>query len=366
MKTHAARVAVAAAALLVTSNAHAIVGGTADTTRPDVLLLQDDTLAGFRCTATLVAPNLVITARHCVGKRSAGTTLCKGGATDDGASALPNYQGDVEASPMYVSAGPGAPLLARGKTIFDDGSTTTCAHDLALIELDRPIAGITPSAMRRTPVAVGEPLLVMGFGWTDRNATVNATERMKGSTSVLALGPTVFSFKPFGDTSMSSQPVAVASGEIAVNGLTMTGDSGGPAFDGAGRVAALVSRGYSDAYYGPATFTTLAAHLPVIDAALAATGNAVSAPDAGADAGADARAAPAPSTPDGGAGTPDPGGAGSDAGNGAADEASSNEGGCTMSPASRKSSGPSALLLGLAFGIALAARARRRRASASC
>lgn len=260
-----------------------IVGGAVDTTRPDVLLLRDDTLAGFRCTVALIAPNLVVTARHCVGKRGVGTTLCRGNATDDGAQSLPNYAGDVEAAPMYFSAAPSSPTLARGVAIYDDGATTTCAHDLALIKLDRNLPGITPSLLRRTAPAQGDALLAMGFGWTDRNASINATERMKVTTNVLALGPVVYSFKAFGDASAPPQPLAIAAGEIAVGGSTMTGDSGGPAFDGAGQLAAIVSRGYGDAYYGPGTFTSIAAHLATIDAALVASGNAPVA-DAGTDA----------------------------------------------------------------------------------
>ncbi|MDB4936612.1 MAG: hypothetical protein JWP87_3584, partial [Labilithrix sp.] len=271
--------------------ASAIVGGSVDATRPDVLLLRDDTLAGFRCTATLIAPNLAITARHCVGKRAvpAASTLCKGGATDEGAQSLPNYQGDVDAPPMYFSASPSGPELARAAKIYDDGSTTTCSHDVALIELDKPIAGIVPSELRRTPLSVSDSLVAMGFGWTDRNATINADQRMKGTTSVLALGPTVYAFNPLGDPMATSQSVAIATGELGVQGITMTGDSGGPAFDANGKLAALVSRGYSDAYYGPGTFTAIAAHLATIDGALAASGNPPM-PDGGDDTLPDAAA----------------------------------------------------------------------------
>jgi hypothetical protein len=336
------------------ATASAIVGGTIDTTRPDVLLLRDDTAAGFRCTATLIAPNLVITARHCVGKRAvpASSTLCKGGATDEGAQSLPNYQGDVDAPPMYFSASPSGPELARAATIYDDGSTTTCAHDVALIGLDKSITGIVPSQLRRTALGQGDALVAMGFGWTDRNATINANERMKGTTSVLALGPVVYSFKPFGDPMATSQPVAVATGELAVDGITMTGDSGGPAFDASGRLAALVSRGYSDAYYGPGTFTSIAAHLATIDAALAATGNAPVA-DGGIDPLPDAAAvdgsAPAPAAPAAPAAIADAGGG--DA------PAESTTSGCTASSDRGRHHG-AALLLGLVSALALIRRRR--------
>jgi hypothetical protein len=347
------------------SDSKAIVGGTVDTTRPDVLLLQDDTVPGFRCTATLIAPNLAVTARHCVGKRAvpAASTLCQGGATKTGAQSLPNYSGDVDAAPMFFSDAPGGTLLARAQTIYDDGATTTCAHDLALIGLDRNVVGITPSEIRRTPLAAGDALVAMGFGWTDRMATVNATQRMSGDTSVLALGPVVYTFKPFGDAMTADDVVAAAAGEIAVQGITMTGDSGGPAFDAAGRLAAVVSRGYTDALYGPGTFTTLAAHLATIDAALAATGNIT---DGGVDTLPDALA-PRPDAGDAAPADPvgDVPGAGADAAatNGAASPSSS--GGCSAAPAGPGTAlrnGPGSSGAGLvAVSLLVVTLAKRRR-----
>ena len=344
----------------------AIVGGTTDTTRPDVLILQDDTLAGFRCTATLIAPNLVITARHCVGKRSTGSALCRGNATDDGAASLPNYGGDASAAPMYLASSPSGALLARGATIYDDGSTTACAHDVALIGLDRKITSITPALLRRTAVAPGDPLVVMGFGWTDRMATINATERMKGTTSVLVQGPTVYTFQPLGDAMAAPAKVAIATGEIGVQGITMTGDSGGPAFDAMGRLTAVVSRGYADAYYGPGTLTTVAAHLATIDAALMATGNAPPAKDGGADA----ATPPPPDSGAGSSGTSPPAGNASDAGgssgaSAAAPPATGDASGCSASarPASLTTRASGALVSALLALFAVAVTRRRRRAT---
>jgi hypothetical protein len=186
----------------------------------------------------------------------------------------------------------------------------------------------------------------MGFGWTDTAATINATERMRGNTTVLALGPFVYTFKPNGNPMSADALVAIASGEIAVQGITMTGDSGGPAFDASGRIAAVVSRGYGDATYGPGTFTTLAAHLAVIDAALAATGNT---PDGGVDTLPDALA-PKPDAGgdagvDPGTGVPDTdANAGQAAGNGAAPASS---GGCSAVGATGHRSPPWSAAIGL-------------------
>jgi len=345
------------AALAWPSTAHAIVGGTADTTQPAVLVLLEDG-SSFRCTATLIAPNLVVTARHCVGNNTGSTALCKVGGSDDGAQSLPVYAGNVAASPMFVAAAPGSPLLARGKTIHDDGATTTCGHDLALIELDRAVTGITPARVRRTPVAASATLTVMGFGWLDKEATVNATQRMKGTTTVRALGPVVHGFKPFGDTGSATQLVVVAAGEIAIDGLTKTGDSGGPAFDAAGDVAAVVARGYADPSYGPGTLTTLAAHLATIDAALAASGNAPPPADAGADA------APTLPTRDASSSEPtDPPPVAppeNDGGTLAASSDGSSDGGCAVRPGSSSPGRAALALAGLALALPLLRRRTRR------
>jgi hypothetical protein len=179
----------------------------------------------------------------------------------------------------------------------------------------------------------------MGFGWTDRNASINATERMKGSTKVLALGPTVYSFQPNGNAGAAPEPVAVAVGEIAVQGVTMTGDSGGPSFDGSGALTALVSRGYNDALYGPGTFTLVAAHLATIDAALASSGNVAPA-DAGTeppDASPPAADAALPRDPAPGQDTP-------------AETASDSSGGCAVTSPAREPA-PLGAALVLALGI---------------
>jgi len=344
-----------AATALVGAPAHAIVGGAPDATRPDVLVLLEEG-SSFRCTATLVAPNLVVTARHCVGKSTGATQLCRAGSSDDGAQSLPVYAGNVSAAPMYVAATPSTTPLAHGSAIFDDGAATTCGHDLALIQLDKPISGIVPAKIRRTPLAKNDALTVMGFGWTDRAATINATERMKGSTTALALGPVVHTFRPYGDAAQAFQSVAVAAGELAVTGVTMTGDSGGPAFDADGALAALVARGYADPSYGPGTFTMVAAHLATIDDALAKSGNVVA--DAGADAAADA---PAPSD----AAAPTDGGvkgddAAADRIGAPADPAGSEDAsGCAASPRGRHGAGFT--LAPIAFAMWMLRREKRRR-----
>src|SRR4051794_18888443 len=49
----------------------AIAGGTADLSHQDVfLLVRESQNSGALCTATLIAPNLLLTARHCVSQGS--------------------------------------------------------------------------------------------------------------------------------------------------------------------------------------------------------------------------------------------------------------------------------------------------------
>lgn len=359
------RVAQAVILLLAATSAapaRAIIAGTPDTTRPDVMVLRDDG-STLRCTVTLIAPNLVVTARHCVGKTTGSTQLCRGDATDDGAQSLPVYSGNVAAAPLYVAATPSTAAVARVLAIHDDGATTTCGHDVAFLQLDRAVPGIVPAKIRRTPAPKGTPLTVMGYGWIDRAATINATERMKGTASVLGLGPVVYIFKPFDDGARATDRAAIAAGEIAVTGISASGDSGGPGFDAAGELAAIVARGYPDPAYGPGTMTTMAAHLATIDSALVASGNPPLPPvDAGADAGP---AADAGANADAGAGTGADAAAAADAGAGAAaDPGDDGSGGCaaTSRPLPSSSSSTSTAALAV-LGLALTAGALVRRSA---
>ncbi len=183
----------------VGTNRAAITDGTATTGDLGVAaLVQGDTLI---CTATLVAPRVLLTAAHCV---------------PDGA--LPDaFFGDAPAS-----GGTRLHVLAVLRHPTFDAATLT--DDIAIVLLDGAApAGATPWPLPSTPLdasSVGLPLRLVGFGRTGPADTTPAQKRV-GTASLGALTATELSFAP-----SPSQ--------------TCSGDSGGPAFATRGGVEAIV------------------------------------------------------------------------------------------------------------------------------
>jgi hypothetical protein len=150
--------------------AAAIVAGEPSPSPADdaVVLLRNLTVAGGAiCTATMVAPNLVATARHCVAYASEGSFLCSPRgepiALSDGGGLL---GADVPADTIEIYAGEvtGSTLVAKGQEIVSTLSLTTCINDLAFVVLDRPLALPLVSLRLGTKTAAGEPITVIGYG----------------------------------------------------------------------------------------------------------------------------------------------------------------------------------------------------------
>jgi hypothetical protein len=89
-----------------------IIGGTASTREQDAVVLLavvGPSRASF-CTGTLIANNLVLTARHCVAKMSPGSADCEeGGAASPLASRV---TGEIEPRTLRVFTAPPSPDAA--------------------------------------------------------------------------------------------------------------------------------------------------------------------------------------------------------------------------------------------------------------
>lgn len=120
-----------------------IQGGTADTTHTFEVGVCGGSPGQCQllCTGTLIAPNLVVTARHCVSQTPSGSVDCA--ATNFGAQYNPSQYYITTSSTMLSSAG----TWVRAKEFVTPTPTALCGNDIALIILTSnvPASAATPA-----------------------------------------------------------------------------------------------------------------------------------------------------------------------------------------------------------------------------
>src|SRR5207248_7262826 len=120
----------------------AIIGGTTSGAADDAVVfvaVQRATI-NDECAATLLAPNLVLTARHCVARYDDRAWGCTQEGTPFGEGGAVFEDLDPKAIAVFVGATRPADATratpsAVGAQIVHDSATHLCGHDLALVVL---------------------------------------------------------------------------------------------------------------------------------------------------------------------------------------------------------------------------------------
>lgn len=247
----------------------AIFGGSRDDDRAafgSVVALKVGRAGAFElCSGALVAPNVVLTARHCVANCVTTTVSCdENGHSTNGI----HVSGELSAELVTIYTGASPRFTGRpdavGKIVVAPKSDYLCDSDIALVVLDRSLTDVAPMAVRLVAqVSPGETIRSIGYGQNDERIPLG-TRLRKDNVAVLAKGKGV-----------SESKTALGPHEFEVGRSICQGDSGGPAIsETTGAVLGVVSRGGNcDDDYGH-IYTTTAGWKDLFDEAFAQAGSA--------------------------------------------------------------------------------------------
>jgi MYXO-CTERM domain-containing protein len=235
-----------------------IINGTPSTAASDSVVSLS-TNGQPACTGTLIAANLVLTARHCVAE-VVGEAECASFAAANAASQLA----------VSLGVQPGAPVATGTKIFVDPSQNGTCSNDIALLQLNRDIPDAKISKVRFTKLTIGEPARTAGYGENEAKQPTNGRYERLG-IKIDSVGPGSFTYQT---RTGQSLPVTVPAGEIVTGESTCFGDSGGPLFDGAGNVIGVTSRGIDEECIDrPSIYSDTASHEKLIIGAASAAGH---------------------------------------------------------------------------------------------
>jgi MYXO-CTERM domain-containing protein len=176
------------------------------------------------CTATLIAPNLLVTARHCVAEIASEEIVCGNSAFSDPvdpANFIATNAVVLETSRDWFEA---------AKIEVPEEGNDTCGFDIALVTLTKnvPASVATPTVPRiDRGVTLGEEYIAVGYG-IDESGAAQPRSVLRGLEVMCEPG---------------SCGVGVRVTEFRGASGICEGDSGGPALDLAGKVVGVVSRG---------------------------------------------------------------------------------------------------------------------------
>lgn len=208
----------------------AILDGELDRDDQNVFLLVThiEGHAGL-CTASLIAPNLLLTARHCVSAVSEEQVVCSRTTAGDPYPPSQLFATNAFSQDEVTSA-------YRVASIDVPPSSLLCGNDVALVTLTSVVP--TSVAIPLVPridraVAPGETYRAVGYGLAQPDDDGSAGVRRQRAGLAVECQP-------------GSCGSGTRSNEFVGDSSVCSGDSGGPALDEAGKVVGVVSRSGTD------------------------------------------------------------------------------------------------------------------------
>ena len=203
------------------------MGGEASGAEQDgVVLLRAELDEGeVLCSASLVGPNLLLTARHCVAYLTEGQFSCtvRGEPTDNptggGRLGLHLPAADLE---VYGRKTPRKTILAHGLRIISTQSPTPCRNDLAFVVLDTALdLPLVPLRLGRSAQAHELGVLV-GYGLDGEQQAIDYRTQARAQRRDLEI-------EAVGPDSISDGVTTVPPRSLLLQGPSgCIGDSGGP------------------------------------------------------------------------------------------------------------------------------------------